>query len=256
MTDWRGLGNYIPEQELDVTLLFMMSDEQGSVPNNFMLLNYRPKDEVIVIVPLNSQTRLSAGGISGRLTDLYSGGGSTRLIEAIEETLGIECEFYVQFDRSSFANFISALGDVAVNVPFPFEGGGIKLPPGEQSLSGGDLFVYMNYANYPEIAVGEDYDLVIMASAMTTLINSNCRNLDTETIQDAFNKIRNNATTNLTFRDYTEYQRALLYTSSNSINPAINYIPSGFYEGDGFVLSNQSIADILNRFRLVGLSPR
>jgi anionic cell wall polymer biosynthesis LytR-Cps2A-Psr (LCP) family protein len=242
------LMNYVPGEEFDTTILFMMGDEQGSVPNNFMLLNYRPRDEVIALIPLNAATRAAAGNISGKLTDLYSHGGARTVIAGVKETLGIECEFFVHFDRSSFTGFTAPLGEIRVNIPFFFEGGGIELHTGEHFLSGGDLFLYMNFADFPQ--AGEDYDLVIMGSAITTLINSNGRHLEAEIIQDAFNKIINTANTDLTFRNFTYYQRALLYTSENSVNPAIYYIPSGNYEGDEFIISTLSIANIHNRFNI------
>jgi len=257
--DWRSFANYTPEAELDVTVLFMMGDEQGSVPNNYMLLNYRPRDEAVVVVPINSDTVLTTGSDEGwrntsssvKITELYQNGGATKVIEGIAGALGVECDFYIHFDRSSFSGFMSSLGEVQVNIPYDFSGGGLKLEAGEHKLSGGDLFVYMNNANFPEADVGEDYDLVIMGTAITTLINSNCRHMDAEAIQNAFGKIRNNATTNLTFKDYTDYQRALFYTSVNSINPAIYYVPFGQYEPDGFVLSEQSVAEIWSRFKLI-----
>ena len=116
--------------------------------------------------------------------------------------------------------------------------------------------MYMNFVNFPESVVGEDYDLVVTGTAVTNLINTNSRQREPEMIQDAFNRIRNNANTNLTFRDYTAYQRALHYTSVNSTNPAIYYVPDGLYETGDFVVSNQSIANILNRFNLTGREPQ
>ncbi|MCL1788751.1 MAG: LCP family protein [Oscillospiraceae bacterium] len=240
---------YIPEYELNSTVLFMMGDEQGSVPNSFMLMNYRPGDEVIALIPLNASTRIKAGNKTGKLTDLYKQGGADTLMTGIKDTFGIECDFYVNFDRSSFTGFTSLLGEIKVNIPFFFEGGGIDLHSGEHHLSGGELFLYMNYADFPQ--AGEDYNLVIIGSAISSLINTNGRHLDTESIQEAFNKILNTASTNLTFRDFANYQRALLYTSENSVNPANYYVPNGVYESDEFIISAESVANIYNRFDMI-----
>jgi anionic cell wall polymer biosynthesis LytR-Cps2A-Psr (LCP) family protein len=222
-----------------------------------MLLNYRPRDSVVALVPLAAETLVQTGSgnsaSSARLLELYQRGGATRVMDGIKNTFGVDCEFYVKFDRSSFAGFVSSLGEVQVNIPFDFSGAGVTLPAGEHSLSGGDLFVYINYADFPQ--AGDDYNLVIMGSAVMNLININCRRLEIEDIQDAFNKIRNNASTNLTFRDYTSYQRALLHTSATSINPAVYYIPSGHYDGSDFIVSNQSKVNVLNKFGLTGARP-
>ncbi|MCL2071220.1 MAG: LCP family protein [Oscillospiraceae bacterium] len=241
-------GEYLPGEEANATVLFMMGDSQGSVPNNFMLLNYRPRDAVIALIPLSENTRVTGDNKTGKLGELYSQGGARLVMAGIKDTIGVDCDYYVHFDRVSFTGFTAPLGEIRVNVPFFFEGGGIELNTGEHHLPGGDLFLYMNYADFPN--AGDDYNLVIMGSAITTLINSNGRHLDSETIQELFNKILNTANTDLTFRDFTDYQRALLYTSENSVNPAIYYVPSGHYEHDDFIISPQSIANIHNRFDL------
>jgi anionic cell wall polymer biosynthesis LytR-Cps2A-Psr (LCP) family protein len=241
--------NYVPSPELDTTVLFMMSDEQGSVPHKFMLMNYRPRDEVIVLVPLNEDTRIQTRNTIGRLTDLYRAGGPELVSEGIANTLGVECEFYVKFDRASFTGFTSLLGEIPVNVPFPFSEGGLGLPVGQHLLSGGDLFIFMSYANFPE--AGADFNLSTVGRAFTAFINSNLRHMDDESINSTFNRVLNNATTNLIFGDYINYRGALQYTSNTSISPASFYIPSGQREAHEFVISPQSIAEIHERFNLI-----
>ncbi|MCL1904073.1 MAG: LCP family protein [Oscillospiraceae bacterium] len=248
LTQKDAWGEYKPDSETNVTVLFMLCDEQGSVPNNYMLMRYRPGDEIITLVPLNASTRVTAGKKTGKLTDLYKQGGANTVTEGIKETLSVECDFYVLFDRSSFISLTSLLGDVQVNIPYFFEDGGIELDTGEQYISGSELFLYMNNADFPE--AGEDYNLIIMGSAVSSIINTNARHLENEAIQDAFNKVLNTASTNLTFRHFAFYQRALTYTSENSANPAYYYIPTGSYEAGEFVISAESIGLIYNRFDL------
>jgi anionic cell wall polymer biosynthesis LytR-Cps2A-Psr (LCP) family protein len=246
---WRNTV-FTPNSDLDTTVLFMMSDSQGSAPRKYMLMNYRPADEVIVLVPLNADTKVTTTGRSiqsGRLTDLFTQGGAPLAAQGIADTLGLEVPFYVQLDRSSFTSFTSDLGEVTVNIPFDFSGGGIAtLFAGEHKLTGGDLFIYMTQANFPQ--AGANYDLVIMGSVISTLINSNLRNLDDETIQTTFMRILNNANTNLTNADFRHYQQALRYTSQVSVNPAGFYFAPGAYESNEFVLTEQAIAEILKRF--------
>lgn len=243
-------GDIVPGSEFNATVLFMMGEEEKSVPNYFMLMNYRPGDDEIALVPLNPDTHVASGAKSGKLTDLYKHGGAQSVMAAIGETLGVDCDFFVHFDRSSFVGFTNLLGEIRVNVPYFFEGGGIDLNTGEHFLSGGDLYTYMSYADFPQ--AGEDYNLVIQGSAIMSMLNLNCRHLDSESIQEAFNKILNQANTDLSFRDFTHYQQALLYTSENSVNPANYYVPTGEYQAGEFVLSSQAVANIHQRFNIIG----
>ena len=241
-------GDFVPSDEYNTTVLFMMSDTQGGTPDNYMLMSYRPREEIIELVPLNPATRVTSGNTTGKLTDLHNQGGAKKVMLGIKETLNVECDFFVTLNRPAFVGFMSLFGEIRINVPFFFEGGGIDLHTGEHFLAGNDLYLYMNYADFP--LAGEDYNLVIMGSAISTLINSNARYIERDIIQAAFNKILDTTTTDLTFRNFTYYQPALAYTAENSVNPATYYVPSGRYEGDVFVISEQSVSNIHTRFNI------
>jgi len=244
-------GVYTPDAELDTSIMFMLGDSQGGVPSKFMLVNYRAADEVIVLVPLNADTRVTGTGrdtSSGSLTEIYSRGGAAVLTQSIAQTLSIDIPYYVQFDRSSFTAFAADLGEFRVNVPFDFEGGGLSLKSGNHRLSAENLFLYMNFANFPQ--AGANFKQVVTGSAIMNLINTNLRQKDAEVIQTTFTKMLNNATTNITNSDFRTYQQALLYTSENSINPASYFLPGGAYVGEDFLLDSQSILEIKSKFGL------
>ncbi|MCL1866393.1 MAG: LCP family protein [Oscillospiraceae bacterium] len=249
-----GNSYYVPDASLDNTVLFMLSDEQGGVPDKFMLMNYRPRDEVIVLVPLNKQTLVASGGGASTLTELYSEGGAGLVTTGIEKTLGIKCGYYISLTRSSFLSLTDDLGLIAMSLPYDFVWGNSNFPAGDNKLTGNELFNYMFHADYPQ--AGSNFDLVITGSALTSFINYNLKELEPKTIQDTFKKILNNAATDMTFKAFTEYQQAFLYNSQNSTNPASYYIPTGVYddENDEFSLSNQAIVEIINRFNLAGIS--
>ncbi|MCL2035765.1 MAG: LCP family protein [Oscillospiraceae bacterium] len=251
--DGWGPQNYTPEKELDVSILFMMGESQGAPPDKYMLVNYRPKDGAIVLVPLNPHTRLTGTDGNGKITDLYASGGAKSVVAGIEKTLGIKCRF-VQFERSSFTSFAFTLGKFYVNaiVDFDWESNGERLviTKGEHALTGSDLFSYIIYATFPPEHDG--YDLTMSGEIVKSLVNTNLKGMDVEAIYGAFMKIVNNANTDLTSADYRTYQQALYYTSQSAGNPAHYYLPSGEYDGEEFVLSNQTIADILKEFNLLG----
>jgi anionic cell wall polymer biosynthesis LytR-Cps2A-Psr (LCP) family protein len=245
-------ANYVPPAELDTTILFMLSDARAGVPHKFMLLSYRPREEIITIVPLSADTRLETRSGGGRIADLYQNGRAGLVIEGISRTLGVDCSFFVKFDRASFTTFTEPLGNIAVTVPFPFFEGGLNLVAGEHLLSGGDLFIFMTLADevYADFAeAGSDPGLAVLARSMTALINSNMRNMDEESINGSFNRVMSNTNTNVVFTDFIDYQRALFFTSNTSITPAGFYLPTGTRVGNEFVISADSLTNIRERFR-------
>ncbi|MCL2633497.1 MAG: LCP family protein [Oscillospiraceae bacterium] len=254
MMNNQGIVNYVPGEELDVTILMMMSRSQGATPEQFMLLNYRPKSEQIVIVPLRPQTKIIDGGTTtgGTMVDAYNRGGAEAVMNGIKNTFGVECKFYVKFDRLSFINFTSLLGDTVLNIPFNIDDGAASFKSGTQALTATELYSYITITDFSSVpGANEDYRFVVMGSSLCTLINNHCKGLARASIQELFNKILNNADTNLTFKDYTIYQQALLYNSENSVNPATYFIPTGELNEQGaFVVSENSISTILNRFAL------
>jgi anionic cell wall polymer biosynthesis LytR-Cps2A-Psr (LCP) family protein len=164
-------------------------------------------------------------------------------MSGIENTLGVPCEFYVKFDRASFTSFTALLGDVLVNVAAGFSARGLTLTAGEHFMPGSDLFLYMSF-------VSEDCHLAVSGRAITMLINSNLRNMDEASISGTFNRVLNNADTNLSFRDFITYHMALYYTSTTDSNPAMLYIPTSERVAHEFVISPQSLANIHERFGL------
>ncbi|MCL1832083.1 MAG: LCP family protein [Oscillospiraceae bacterium] len=242
--DWR---NYYPDSELDTIVLFMLSSEQGGIPHRFMLMNYRPRDNVIELVPLSENTHVQTRAMTGSLINVYRTGGADLVMEGIKTTLGVECEFHVKFDRVSFTSLTAGLGDITVNIIKDFESGGVLLKAGEHQLSGGDLFVYMTY-------VTADDELAVMGRAMTFMINYNLRNMDEESISMNFNRVLNNAATNLEFKNYVNYYVALHYTSNNSINPASFFVPIYEQEDGALVMTESSINAIHDRFNIITTS--
>ncbi|MDR0198100.1 MAG: LCP family protein [Oscillospiraceae bacterium] len=248
--DRQGVVSFIPSADLDVTVLLMLSETQGGIPDYFVLMNYRPRDEKIVLVPLRGETYVSDGIKSGKLTVMYGQGGAPAVMSGIKSYFRIECGFYIKFDRASFVNFVALMGDTPVKIPYDIKDGGVSLDSGSATLSSDDLYNYITYKNFKD---GDGYRLVVMGSAMSSLINNNAKNLTTEKIQNLFNKILNNTDTDLAFKDYKNYQQALFYTSANAIEPATFYIPYGEYDDSGaFVTSRESVDSILQKFSLIG----
>jgi len=247
----QGTYGYMPEEELNINILFMLGQSKGVIPDYFLLMNYRPRDEKVTLIPLKQETYVSGGGKSGKLTDMYRQGGIESIIKGIETTFRIEIGCYIKFDKNSFVNFISMFGDVPVNIPFNLEdkGSGVAFTAGLSQLSGADLYEYITFPQYG--GESEDYRLVAIGSSLAALIKNNTRDLSSEVIQSMFNKIINTADTDLTFADFLIYQKALSYNSENGFDPPSYYIPFGEYNEKGaFVVSEEAKNTILVKFKI------
>lgn len=268
-------ADFRPSADIKINLLIMLSEMKAGTPDYYMLANYRPRDEVIVFVPLPENMKVSYKGNSGSLYEMYSNLGEEAVMGGIFETLKIECDDYIKFDRLSFIDFVDLTGEVYVNIPTdivekkiekyletqiveidgeeqevtvqvekPVEN--VIFPAGTQYFDGETLYNYMLYS----FGKGTDYTLAIHGSAVMNMINRNFRDLSSTELQSYVEKIISSTDTGIMFSDYVEYQPVLQYTTENSINPCEYYIPYGETEGGYFVIAENSAATIRDRLEI------
>ena len=242
-----GKASYLPDASNNMMVLVMISYQRATAPDYFVLINYRPAEEIIECIPFRADTKASVGGRTGTLASLYDSGGVASMQYAFEGMLGIKCDFYIKFDSSTFMNFIDSTGKVAVNIPYDVQNdsGETVFKSGTHSLGGTELFSYME-SQKP--TAEEDYQSVVVGGIATYVLNTSFRNLSSTLMQTYFTTIINTTDTNITFEDYTARQKAFMYTSESSYNPAKYYIPYGEADESGsFVIAENSIATIKER---------
>ncbi len=266
-------ADYRPSAEIRTTVLVMLSEMKAGTPTYYMLMNYRPRDEVIVFVPLPENMRVDYGGNTGSLYEMYDNLGAEAVVGGLNGALGIECEHYIKFDRLSLIDFVDLTGDVYVNIPTDItetkteytletelvevdgeeqevtrqvkkEVENVLFPAGAQYFGGEKLYDYLVYP-FP---MGRDYSLAVHGSAAMNMLNRNFRDLSSTELQGYAEKIMSSTETDLSFSDYVEYQPVLQYTTENSINPCEYYIPYGENEGGYFILAANSAVTIRDRF--------
>jgi anionic cell wall polymer biosynthesis LytR-Cps2A-Psr (LCP) family protein len=239
--------DYRPDTSFNTTFLLMLSENKGGAPDYYMLMNYRPRDEVILLVPLRESLYAVVGDARGTLSDIYWSGGSESVVLAVKNTLGIDCEHYIKFDRSSFIEFLYLAGETPINIPYDLTGGEVEFYAGSHVMNGEELYAYLTY---PDFGQGEDYRYRVHGMAISNFINRNSRNLTVTQMQTLFNRILNTTDTNLDFGVFTRNQPAYLYTTQNSFNIADYYVPNWTAEGEYSVITDSSKAAIRDRFGL------
>lgn len=266
-------ADYRPSADIQFTALVMLSEMKAGVPDYYMVATYRPRAEKVIFVPLPENTKVTYKGNTGSLYEMYSNLGEKAVMGGIEETMGIKCDNYVKFDRLSFIDFVDLTGEVYVNVPAEIaevkietyleneiieidgeeqevttqvkkEVKNVIFPAGSQYFGGETLYNYITY----QFGMGEDYQLAIAGSAVMNMINRNFRDLSSTELQGYTEKIISSTDTDFMFSDYVELQPVLQYTTENSINPCEYYIPYGEADGGYFVIAENSIQTIKDRF--------
>ena len=270
-------SDFRPSPDIKPTYLVMLSDMKAATPVYYMLANYRPREEMIVFVPLQENMKVSYGGNEGSVYEMYDNFGAEAVMGGIKTSLGVECKHYIKFDRLSFIDFIDLTGSVYVNIPADItetvtktvleketvEIDGeekevtrsvkkaveeIVFPAGVSYLDGEKLYDYITY----DFGKGVDYKLAVHGAMAMNMLNRNFRNLSSTEIQKFAEKLIYSTDTDITMSDYTNMQSVLQYTSENTINPCEYYMPYGENDGGYFIISENSKATILDR---LGINP-
>jgi anionic cell wall polymer biosynthesis LytR-Cps2A-Psr (LCP) family protein len=237
-----GDANEQPDASLNITTLFMLSETKGGFPDCFMLVNYIPRNNAITIVPLNPKTILSGSTVS----EVYrKGAGASGVIRAIETELKIPCKHYVKFDKQSFIEFANSFGSTSVTLPEEAKYGNEVFPSGKQILSGDRLYTLLTLPG-----MSEDKRETVQGSAIASLINRNFQKLDVTDIQNLFEEIIKDTDTDMTMEDYTENQRAYLYTTLYGADIADYSLLYGTSTNAGFTVSPESAESVRDRFNL------
>jgi anionic cell wall polymer biosynthesis LytR-Cps2A-Psr (LCP) family protein len=239
-------ADYRPDISFDTTFLLMLSERKGAVPDYYMLLNYRPGSETILLVPVKANLYAEIGNMRGTLTEHYEDGGSRGVMLALQNTLGISPDHYIKFDKDSFIGFLDEAGFTPVNIPYDLIDEEVQFTAGSYEFTGEDLY---NYITFPEYDQGEDYRFMIQGFAIANFINRNSSNLTIPQLQSLFTRILNTTDTSLDFQDFVQNQQAYMFTTQNSFNIADYYIPIGSADANEyFFISDTAAATIRDRF--------
>ena len=235
----KNQSDFRPEASQNMTVLFMLSEMKGGIPQEYMIVNYRPRDGVVMCIPVTAKLTETVGEHSGTLTELYETGGAKSIVLAIKNAMDVTCEYYVKFDKDSFAEFVSIMGNATVSVPYDLndDDKNTVFAAGTHDLAGDDLFKYLTF---PNLSDDEEYKGVMQASAVRSLINQNINSLTTGDVSSLYRKILTSTDTDMTEAVFSDHLHSFYFTIANTYDPALFYVPYGEYDDSGaFTVSEE-----------------
>ncbi len=238
--------DFRPTKEHNFNGLFMLSDDKGGLPELFVMISYNAVDNRLAYIPFPASISMSADGRT--LPNVYAAQGGDKVIEVLEQVIGVKCDFYVTMDRVGFITMVSSFGNLEYEVPksLIIVDGEVQqtFNAGKQRLDAESVFRLIMLADFGE---GESFRFNCIGEMMTGLINQNYRVLDgnSQVMDSFFNHILSSSDTDLTDELYRSRKAALLNTAAYGVSPAEYYIPHGEYASDGsFIIAENSIKTI------------
>ena len=236
--------DFRPDSSYDFTVLTMLSDADGGIPELFVMASYNAVDNAVVLIPLPNGISVPAD--ERTLPNIYAAKGGAGAVAAVANATGITCDGYICFDRESIVRLISAYGNVKYNVPKTLVvNDGAELDAfnaGEQIFSPEAVFRYIYLADFGE---DESYRFNMIGDITSQLINQNLSYSDSSLLDSYYAIIAEDCDTDITEDFFRSKKAALLNTITYGSEVAEYYIPYGEYSGDGsFVIAENSITTI------------
>lgn len=236
--------DFRPDSTYNFTLVASLADNESDIPELFTMISYDAVENRVVFIPLPNGISVPADDRT--LPNIFASKGGEGVIAALTNAVGITCDGYIHFDRSSFVEFVSAFGNVRYDIPKTvLVEDGIEIATfnaGEHLFSPESTFRYVYLADFAE---NEEYRFNILGDVFACLFNQNYRYADSALVDSYFKVISENCSTDITEEEYLEKKAALLNTIMYGSEPAEYYVPYGEYGEDGsFSIADTSITTI------------
>jgi len=211
--------------ELDdenISILFIGVDQGGGREINehglsdsliLTTLNKSDKSVKMVSIPRDSYVYVPERDTYTKITHAHAYGGPKATIETVENLFDLPVDYFVKINFNAFIDVVDALGGIEYDVPFEMyemdsddNKNAIHLLPGEQMLDGEEALAVARTRKYDnDLERGKRQQEVLnaifdRALSLNTVFNVN----------NIFDAVGNNMTTNLAFSDMTRLSSRFL----------------------------------------------
>jgi LCP family protein required for cell wall assembly len=152
----------------DIIFLLMGVDakdvakSKGTRTDTLMLTRVNLDSGKISIMSIPRDTRTTVNGKKDKINAAHAYGGAEAALEAVEELLGLDLEYYVKVDYQIVQDVVNAIGGVTVEVPFnmryndptadpPLK---INIDKGLQTLDGKNAHDFLRFRHNNDMTVG------------------------------------------------------------------------------------------------------
>lgn len=163
------LNNFKPDKE-PVNVLVLVGDKEEQNTDTMLLVNYTPATGKLNMLTIPRDTRVKIKGSSiPKINSAYAAGGkgskgATNSCQVVADLLGVNINYYIYFNISSFRNIVDLLGGVDFYVPDkldyddPVQNLHIHLEKGQQHLDGDKAEQLLRFRHYNTGKVTKYYD--------------------------------------------------------------------------------------------------
>jgi LCP family protein required for cell wall assembly len=133
------------------------ADAPGTRSDSIMILRRDPDNGAALLsIPRDLWVPIAGRGDEWKINAAFNG-GADRLVQTIQNALGIPIHHYIEVDFDGFARMVDTFGGVEICVEYAArdQGSGLDIQPGCQTLNGGMALAFVRSRHYTEWIDGE-----------------------------------------------------------------------------------------------------
>lgn len=133
-------------------------DGGGQRSDTLLVLHFGEGGSKMMSIPRDLYLPIAGTGGSSKINAAYNG-GPTRLIQTIQQSLGLPIHHYLEVDFVSFARLVDSLGGVTIDFPNPAfdRNSGLDVQQaGPVELTGPQALAYVRSRHYVEVVDGQE----------------------------------------------------------------------------------------------------
>lgn len=148
----------------DINVLVMGGDKVNKNTDTMMLVSFNPSSSKLSILSIPRDTRVSINGKKAKINAAYPKGGGELALNTVSELLGVDIEYYVFINTSTFREIVNILGGVDYYVPVnmdyddPLQNLHIHIKKGQHHFDGAKAEQFMRFRQNNNGKTNKYYD--------------------------------------------------------------------------------------------------
>ena len=235
-----------PTEEDNMTLLFVLNEEDDPIQYTFMIARVMPMDKKMTLFAFPSNMLAVVDGRQDTLAGFFKQSGIQAAKTAIENESKISIDHYVVLKSEGFQKICNIFGGVYYSVPIKTNGFEDSAEP--QYLGAGQIEKLMTYPLFPK---GEIERNAVASDMVSEMINQTDVERITASMDSDFKRLINLMDTDISAMDYSDRKNAIKYMYTYGNNIASFRIVTGTLGEDGnvFLLSDNFYNSVSEFFR-------
>lgn len=209
-----GTANYSKEKKKEINALVVGVND--GLTDTMIYVKYNVENGKIAMMSVPRDTYvLNEYGNPCKLNSIYRGKYTTKLVQKVQDLIGVTIDYYLVFRADMLINMVDAIGGVEVDVPFamkyddPTQNLHINIPKGKQVLDGKNAEGFVRFRHNNDMTVGYamgDLDRTeVQQEFIKRFIATVLDPKNITKIPDLINIANENTETNVTVREALKY---------------------------------------------------